>query len=193
MSSDRLLLEPLRVGHAEEMAVVLAAPELYTFTGGEPPTVDDLSRTYARQVRGRSADGGQWWLNWVVRRRDTGHAVGYVQATVDTARPAAELAWVVGTAHQGLGFAQEAAGLVVDALRAAGITRFTAHVHPDHAASAAVARRVGLLLTDTVEDGEQRWESPCRSPPVPHGARHQRSPSRRAAAAIWINTESCSA
>ncbi|MEV0679279.1 GNAT family N-acetyltransferase [Actinosynnema sp. NPDC050436] len=164
LDSSRLLLEPLRVDHAEEMADVLAAPELYAFTGGGPPDVDRLRRTYARQVAGRSDDGGQWWLNWVIRRHDTGRAAGYVQATVQSARPVAEIAWVVGVDHQGRGFAQEAAGLVVAWLRAAGIDRVTAHVHPDHAASAAIARRIGLVASDTVEDGEVLWES---LPPTP--------------------------
>ncbi|MEU4803799.1 GNAT family N-acetyltransferase [Actinosynnema sp. NPDC023587] len=166
LDSSRLRLEPLRVEHAEEMAVVLAAPELYAFTGGEPPDVAELRRRYARQVLGRSREGDQWWLNWVVRRHDTGQAAGYVQATVENGPPwvgnrppAAEIAWVVGVGHQGRGFAQEAAGLVVGWLRAAGITRFTAHAHPDHAASNAVARWIGLVATDVVEDGELLWET----------------------------------
>ncbi len=33
-----------------------------------------------------------------------------------------------------------------------------AHIHPDHQASAAVARAVGLAPTSTLEDGELRWE-----------------------------------
>lgn len=160
LTTARLLLEPLRVGHAEEMAPVLAAPGLYAFTGGEPPDLDRLRARYRHQAAGRSADGGQWWLNWVVRRRDTGRAAGYVQATVETARPQAELAWVIGVADQGRGFAPEAAGGVARWLRAVGIGRLTAHVHPDHVASAAVARRIGLVATGVVQDGELLWESP---------------------------------
>ena len=39
-----------------------------------------------------------------------GGPLGYVQATV--VRGSADLAWVVGTAHQGRGVAREAAGAV---------------------------------------------------------------------------------
>ncbi len=99
-------LEPLAVSDATEMAVVLADPELYRVTGGRPPTEDELRRQYERQVVGRSADGTEEWLNWVVRV--DGAAAGYVQATVhDGSR--AVVAWVIGTDWQGRGLATEAA------------------------------------------------------------------------------------
>jgi len=40
-----------------------------------------------------------------------------------------------------------------------GVTRIDAHVHPDHAASAAVARSIGLARTGEVVDGEERWSA----------------------------------
>ena len=36
---------------------------------------------------------------------------------------------------------------------------FVAHVHPEHLASMAVARNVGLQPTPVLESGEVRWES----------------------------------
>lgn len=155
LTTDRLLLEPLRVEHAAELAVVLDDTRLHEFTGGRPATLGELTARYARQVTGRSADGTQQWFNWVLRRRDDGRAAGYVQATVidDTA----ELAWVVGTAHQGQGFARAGATAMTDWLAVQGVRRFVAYVHPDHAASAAVARALGMVATDVVVDGEVRW------------------------------------
>jgi RimJ/RimL family protein N-acetyltransferase len=91
----------------------------------------------------------------MLRRRDTGALVGTVQATVSDGT--AELAWIVAVPHQGRGYAREAALAVRDALRATGVVRFVAHVHPDHAASAAVARGLGLSSTGTVVDGEIEW------------------------------------
>ena len=109
-----------------------------------------------RQVAGASPDGRQGWLNWVLRTAD-GAAVGTLQATLTGAQ--AELAWVVGRAHQGRGYATEAAIAVRDWLQAQGIEAFTAHIHPDHAASAGVARRLGLVPTAARQDGEVRWVS----------------------------------
>ena len=42
-------------------------------------------------------------------------------------------------------------------LRDQGVTRFVAHIHPDHGASAAVARHLGLAATDARRAGEVRW------------------------------------
>jgi RimJ/RimL family protein N-acetyltransferase len=159
LSDERLVLEPLRVEHADEMAGVLGDPALYMFTGGEPPSAAQLRDRYGRQTVGRSPDGAECWLNWVIRRRDGDAAVGFVQATVSRGSPGqrAEIAWVIGTDHQGVGFARDAARLMVDWLGQQGVAIVTAHVHPDHRASAAVARRVGLTPTDRVVDGEVRW------------------------------------
>jgi len=71
----------------------------------------------------------------------------------------AVLAWIVGVPWQGRGVASEAAAGMVEWLRAHGVEAMAAHVHPDHEASAAVARRVGLHPTDEVVDGEVVWRS----------------------------------
>jgi RimJ/RimL family protein N-acetyltransferase len=39
----------------------------------------------------------------------------------------------------------------------AGVGRIDAHIHPEHSASAAVARRVGLTPTEAEVDGETVW------------------------------------
>ena len=46
ISTLRLTLVPLRPEHAEEMAAVLADPDLYTFTGGSQPTPQALRARY---------------------------------------------------------------------------------------------------------------------------------------------------
>jgi RimJ/RimL family protein N-acetyltransferase len=156
LGGPRLTLEPLRVDHADEMLALLDDAALHTFTGGEPATLAQLRDRYRRQVVGRSPDGTQRWLNWVVRRRADGQAVGTVQATVTGAE--AEVAWVVVSAYQGRGLAREAASTMVAWLREQGVTTVVAHVHPDHVASARVAAALGMAATGTVVDGEIRWQ-----------------------------------
>ena len=170
LTTTRLVLEPLTTGHADEMVGVLADGSLYAFTGGEPPTLEELTRRYEFQAVGHSPDGAQDWLNWIVRRADTGAAVGYVQATVgaegeddadrtsDSPAVVADLAWVVSPAHQRNGFAVEAAGAVRDWLVKAGVPHHVAFIHPDNVASTAVAPSRGMRATDAVVDGETRWE-----------------------------------
>ena len=160
LAGPRVDLEPLQVGHAEEMAPLLDDVGLHAFTGGAPATVAELRDRYARQVLGHSPDGSQRWLNWVLRRREDGQAVGTVQATVSDERQglAAEVAWVVATPHQGRGYAREAAETAVAWLRRQGVATIVAHVHPDHRASQGVAGAVGLGPTGTAVDGELRWQ-----------------------------------
>jgi RimJ/RimL family protein N-acetyltransferase len=159
----RLTLEPLRVDHAEEMAPLLADPELYAFTEDNPPTLEELRARYVRQVPGRSPDGVESWLNWIVRRRDDGQAVGFVQAAIspDPPPPApvtAVLAWVLGIGFQGQGYAREAAGGLVAWLPSVGVQRLAAYINAEHAASMGVARALGLKPTADRVDGEVVWE-----------------------------------
>ncbi|MCX4575153.1 GNAT family N-acetyltransferase [Streptomyces sp. NBC_01571] len=170
LRTARLDLLPLRVEHAEEMAAVLADPELHTFTGGEPDTPESLRSRYERLVAG-SPDPAVLWCNWVLRLReaaedggygdDGGRLVGTVQATVGA--DTAEVAWVVGTRRQGRGFAGEAARALVARLgEEPGVRTVVAHVHPDHRASAAVAAAAGLTPTGILHEGEVRWQRAVR-------------------------------
>lgn len=159
-TTARLVLKPLTESDADEMADVLAAPELYTFIGGEPPTLAGLRARYARLAVGHSPDGSQEWVNWIVRRAEDGAAVGTVQATVVDGGRRADVAWVTGTAWQGRGYAVEAASALVAWLRERGVVEIGANIHPEHAASARVAERIGLAPTGELDDeGEQIWRA----------------------------------
>ncbi|WP_406453278.1 GNAT family N-acetyltransferase [Streptomyces sp. NBC_00876] len=156
-ATPRLDALPLRVAYADEMSAVLADPALHTYTGGAPETADELRARYVRQTAG-SPDPGELWWNWVLGVRGEDRLAGYVQASVDTAGAQAEIAWVIGAEWQGRGYAKEAATGLVAHLRDGGAVRTViAHIHPDHAASAAVAAAAGLVRTGEWEDGEERW------------------------------------
>lgn len=160
LDGERLALEPLRLEHADEMAPLLDDPSLHTFIGGRPATLQELRSLYARQVVGQSPDRSQRWLNWIVRRRDNRQAVGFVQATISEQHGelTADLAWVVAPSQQRSGYAREAAQLMANWLRQQHIHHVVAHIHPDHHASNAVAHSIGLAPTDTLVDGEVRWQ-----------------------------------
>lgn len=48
---------------------------------------------------------------------------------------------------------------MLDRLAGAGVTQFLAYIHPEHQASAAVARKLAMLPRDVVEGDEVRWET----------------------------------
>jgi RimJ/RimL family protein N-acetyltransferase len=160
--TPRLRLEPLRVEHAAEMVAVLADPALYLHTGGAAPSIAELTARYRRQVVGTSPDGGDGWLNWVLRRDPAEPPVGTVQATVrgDGPERRAELAWVIARAHQGQGLATEAASAVMRWLQGHGVRSFEAHIRPGHRASGGVARHLGMEATSGGRGGETRWATP---------------------------------
>jgi RimJ/RimL family protein N-acetyltransferase len=163
IGTRRLELLPVRVEYAEEMARVLGDPALHTYIGGAPESVEQLRSRYERWSAG-SPDPMVTWLNWVIRLRSDGHLTGTVQATIGAENDGvvAEVAWVVGTAWQGRGIATEAAGALVEWLAEQPVHAIIAHIHPDHAASAAVATAAGLAPTDRWQDGERRWRRSIR-------------------------------
>jgi RimJ/RimL family protein N-acetyltransferase len=157
LRTNRLALSPLQVADAAEMVGVLGDPELYTFTGDSPPNLEELESRYRAQVIG-SPRQDEVWHNWILRLEGSGIAIGFVQATLS--RDSAELAWVVGTNWQRQGFATEAATAMCNWLATQGTGHFTAHIHPQHAASQSVASAVGLRASAEVDrDGEVVWEA----------------------------------
>ncbi len=150
----------MTVGDADELAVVLGDPRLHEFIGGRPDSPAELRERYRRWVAGSGIER-MTWLNWVVRL--DGVAVGTVQASVETApdgHRSAHVAWVIGIAWQGRGYAAEAATALVEWLRDLGIDDIRANIHPGHHASAAAARRAGLHPTVERNDGETVWRRP---------------------------------
>ena len=166
LETRRLLLEPLRVDHAEEAVDVFTDRRLHAYLGIWPETLDQLRARFARQVLGHSADGTEDWLNWMARERESGRIAGTVQSTIyragehhDGVHLVAEVAWVVGREFQRRGLAVEAATEMTGWLRRSGVDGVIAHVHPDNVASIGVARSLGLQPTEIVVDGELRWSS----------------------------------
>jgi RimJ/RimL family protein N-acetyltransferase len=159
LETPRLRLTSIREADAEEMAVVLGDARLHEYIGGSPLGVPELRAQYRRWAAG-SADPGEVWLNWAVRLREAGDAVGTVQATVSRRAggpPTAEIAWVIGVPWQGRGYAAESAAALVAWLTGAGVVEITASIHPWHRASERVAERAGFTLTSAMAGGERVW------------------------------------
>jgi RimJ/RimL family protein N-acetyltransferase len=156
LGTGRLDLEPLTAQDADDLFPVFDDPAIGRWTGDTPPAdVEALRRRCAAWEAGPSPDSEERWLNWTMRRREDGRAVGHLQSTVvgDTAA----VAWVVGTAFQGQGFATEAARALVTWLHGRNVKTIEASIHPGNVPSQVVASRSGLRPTDRLDDGEVVW------------------------------------
>jgi RimJ/RimL family protein N-acetyltransferase len=147
-------LVPLGVEHANQLAGLLEDAFVRDALGvGD---VEGLRRRFAAWESRRSPDGDERWLNWVVRERADGRALGWVQATVRGGT--ASIAYALLAAERRRGAASDAVRAMIRWLRAElGVTELTASIAPANLASAQVARAVGLEPTDRRDAGEIIW------------------------------------
>ena len=112
--TERLTLEPLTVAHAPAMFEVLCDPALYTYLDyGPPASLERVQQVYAQLETRRSPDGSEEWLNWIIVR--DGVPIGLVQATIYPDR-SANVAYLLGSAHWGHGYALEAVTAMLEQL-----------------------------------------------------------------------------
>jgi RimJ/RimL family protein N-acetyltransferase len=157
LRTARLDLIPINRDHAEPMFDIVRCPELYLFTGGEPPrNIEWLIDQYARWERRLSPDGAELWLNWVVSLRSEDQLIGHLQAGVSSEH--ADMAWVIAVQWQNRGIATEAATAVLEFLVAIGVRNIRASIHPHNIASVKLAERLGLRPTNERSNGERIWQ-----------------------------------
>jgi RimJ/RimL family protein N-acetyltransferase len=163
LRTDRLDLLAITREHAPKLFEVLSDARLHQFTKEAPPgDVSDLARLYEYWEGRVSPDGSELWLNWAVRLRASDEWIGHVQASVQP--DFASIAWVVGLAWQGQGYATEAAAAVVEWLIQLGVREVRASIHPQHTASIKVAERLGLLRTAEFSGTEVIWKRTYAGP-----------------------------
>jgi RimJ/RimL family protein N-acetyltransferase len=154
-----VVLVPLRGIHAGELAGLLDEASLRAMLG--VVDVEGLRRRFAGWESRRSPDGTEAWLNWVVRRRSDGAALGWVQVTVRSRN--AEVAYALLPAEWGQGAASDAVRELVEwLLTELEVGRVTASIDPDNGASERVARAAGFAPTDRRDDGEVVWAIDAR-------------------------------
>lgn len=140
--TERLRLEPLCASHAAELFEILSDERMYRFVPQDPPaTLAALARRFALLEIRRSPDGGEDWLNWVLRSKSEGGCLGCVQVTIRR-DGRAQLAYELGVLYWGRGFATEACGCVIDALFDDGIPEVWAELDTRNLASIRLLERL---------------------------------------------------
>jgi RimJ/RimL family protein N-acetyltransferase len=99
---------------------------------------------------------GHWALrgysHWAIELRETGEFIGRAGPWQPEGWPALEIGWVISPLHQGRGYATEA-GRVAQRLAWQNLSpdRLISLVRPGNKASAAVARKLGGVLDQTID------------------------------------------
>lgn len=144
IEANALRLEPLVAGHADEMFEPMSESAIYDYISGEPPeSVSALRQRYVQLEKGRSADGNERWLNWVVRL-NSGQCAGFVQATIYPGLTG-NFAFVFATKYWGSGVAFEACQAALPWLaRHGGVLALFATVDPKNDRSIRLLARLGF-------------------------------------------------
>jgi RimJ/RimL family protein N-acetyltransferase len=175
LQTERLRLEPLVEGHAVEMFDALRDPQIYGFIPEKPPlSIAALRQRYRMLQSGKSPDGSQLWLNWVIRIVSSDRCVGYVQATVHTSRTA-DFAYVLASAFWGRGIATEACAAAIDFLEAELTVRsLYATVSAENHRSMRLLARLGFVEVDAARYPHGKVAEGDRAFSLALGSRHIR-------------------
>jgi [ribosomal protein S5]-alanine N-acetyltransferase len=142
-----LTLEPQQAAHAEAMFEVLCDLAIYRYENEPPPSLDWLRARFARLESRQSPDGGEQWLNWVIRLPGS-QLAGYVQATVHADGRAA-IAYVLASSHWGRGLATQAVEAMIGELgEHHGVTHLSAVLKERNAASLRLLERLAFEQAD---------------------------------------------
>jgi [ribosomal protein S5]-alanine N-acetyltransferase len=156
LQTQRLALEPLTPGHADELLAPLADPRLYRYVPQDPPeSLEKLRERFVFLSTRRSPVGDQLWLNWVMRDRHDGQCCGRVQATVNT-EARAWIAYEVFPERWGRGLATEACGRMLEWLiDTLDVQQFAAEVDSLNSASLRLLDRLGFQRVALREAADQ--------------------------------------
>jgi len=154
--TDRLVLEPLEVGHADALHDALRDPAVHEFivTSG-PWTRETVRRRLERLAEGPPPGSDDVWLNYVVLLGD--RLVGRVEATVHG--PLAEVAYLFDPGVSGNGYATESVEWLLGHLRDDhAVTEAWATVDQRNAASIRLLDRCGFARQASVPPAVQSYD-----------------------------------
>ena len=155
--TERLILTPLKVGHAPEMFEGLRDTDSYAFLPDVPPAdLASLAARYARLERGRSPDGREIWLNWVIGFADVPALCGYVQFTVQPAARRALVAYFVFAPFRQQGIAREAvAAALAEVIAHFPLAHVDAEIDTRNTGSIALIERSGFVRQRLVRNADK--------------------------------------
>lgn len=160
LETERLRLEPLRIGDAEHLFPIMGDPEVMAYW--DVPEVDDpdLVATIVQSQVDAMAAGGA--LYWAIRTLEGGAFLGSCDLSeIDRWHRRAEVGFMLGREAWGQGYALEAMTTVVAFAATGGVRKLTARTHLGNRRSEALLQKLGfveegLLRGHILRAGERR-------------------------------------
>jgi ribosomal-protein-alanine N-acetyltransferase len=150
VETERLRLRPWRESDLDAYAAMVADPHVMRFLAdGAPVNRFGAWRQLAMYV-------GHWTMrgysHWAIELRGTGEFIGRAGPWRPDGWPALEIGWAIASRHQGRGYATEA-GRVAQRVAWENLhpDRLVSLIRPGNEPSAAVARKLGGVLEETID------------------------------------------
>jgi ribosomal-protein-alanine N-acetyltransferase len=140
LTSERLVLRPIRLSDAEALFEVLSDADLMTWWSSGPHRTVEETRAYLEP-----AAAGEW-RSWAITRTGEDIALGWVNAHQKRAN-VSEIGYILARSAWGQGIAREAVTMVIDQLLITeGQRRVFADTDPDNRFSIGLLTKMGFVL-----------------------------------------------
>jgi RimJ/RimL family protein N-acetyltransferase len=141
LETERLILRAFSPDDFETFASFMADEDVMRYLTGHPMSRAEAWRSLAVSI-------GHWHLRgygtWAVERKEDGAFMGRVGMINPEGWPGLEVGWTLGKPYWGSGYATEAAAAALNfAFLTQPVDKIISCIHPDNAASQAVAKRIG--------------------------------------------------
>jgi RimJ/RimL family protein N-acetyltransferase len=148
IETERLLLRPFETGDLDAYQVIQSDESVARFLYNEPRTLDETRDFLDRKIATAALHAEGDWLSAAVVLRETGELVGDVALQwVSEQHRQGEIGFVSHPAHQGRGYATEAARpFLAFAFGPLGLHRVVGRTEARNAASARVLEKLGMRL-----------------------------------------------
>ncbi len=154
LSTNRLSLEPINIGHVENLLPILNDEQIYEYLPQNPPTREKLLKQYEMWEARRSPDRTQLWLNWAVKTTREQY-IGYFQVGWDE-KNGFYVAYVIGPKFQKQGFAFEGLSAVISFLRVhLEAKQIRAWIDTRNVASIQLIKKLGFVQIDFIKNADE--------------------------------------
>jgi len=160
LETDRLRLEPLSEGDADDLYPLMGDPEVMAYRDSpeidDPELVAEIVRAELEEMRAGRA------IYWSIRKLASRDLVGCCDLSeIDRRHKRAEIGYVLGRAAWAQDLALEAMRSVLAFAAASGLRRLSARTHLGNRRSETLLERLGfeeegLLRGHVLRDGERR-------------------------------------